>query len=50
MFNTEDDTLSLANPIESDLSILGVLRSSVSQQYQLECGEIRPLINWFKFM
>lgn len=50
VFNTEDDTLSLANPIESDLSIFGVLRSSVSQQYQLECGEIRPLINWFKFM
>ncbi len=35
------------NPIEEDLHIDKILRSSQAETYNLECGEIRPLIEWF---
>ncbi len=50
LFNIQNSTLNLENPINDDLTIYGVLRSAKSQQYQLECGEIRSLINWFNFL
>jgi len=47
VYNTETKEVSLNNPINEDLHIDKILRSPLAEKYQLECGEIRPLINWF---
>lgn len=46
-YNPETKEVVISNLIEDDLRIDRVLRSSSAQKYNLECGEIRPLINWF---
>ncbi len=37
----------LTNPIRDNLRIDSILRSPLAEKYELECGEIRPLIKWF---
>ncbi len=37
----------LKNPIKKDLRTDVILRSKTAEKYELECGEIRPLIDWF---
>lgn len=46
-YNPETKEVDIPNLIEDDLHIDSVLRSQSAQKYSLECGEIRPLINWF---
>lgn len=46
-YNPETKEVDIQNLIEDDLRIDSVLRSPSAQEYNLECGEIRPLINWF---
>ncbi len=47
VFDRETGEVYLQNPIKKRLTIDGVLRSEMAQKYELECGEIRPLIKWF---
>lgn len=37
----------LNKPIQKDLRTDSILRSKTAEKYELECGEIRPLIDWF---
>ena len=39
--------ITLENPIMESLMTDKVLRSDTAEKYELECGEIRPLICWF---
>lgn len=39
--------IGIDNPIKEDLRIDTLLKSNLTEEYKLECGEIRPLINWF---
>lgn len=47
VFSIQKGTISLNNPIKEPLTINALLRSPSAQYYELECGEIRPLIEWF---
>lgn len=47
IFNTKTKELNLENPIKESLRIDSILRSQLAEKYELECGEIRPLIDWF---
>ena len=47
VFNTKTKKITLPNPIKDNLHIDSILRSPLAEKYELECGEIRPLINWF---
>lgn len=46
-YNPKTKEVTLPNPIKQDLKIDNCLRSSLAEKYELECGEIRPLIDWF---
>lgn len=46
-FNKETGEIYLNDPIKKELTIDGYLRSPLCEKYELECGEIRPLIDWF---
>ena len=37
----------LQNPVKETFRIDTVLRSELAEEFDLECGEIRPLIKWF---
>jgi len=43
----ESGEIIINNPIEEDLHIDKILRNPTAEKYELECGEIRPLIEWF---
>lgn len=47
VFDRETGQVFLQNPIKDRLRIDSILRSSEAEEYELECGEIRPLIKWF---
>lgn len=46
-FNKETGEIILNDPIKKELTIDGFLRSPLAERFELECGEIRPLIDWF---
>lgn len=47
VFNKSDNSIYIGNTIKEQLKIDKVLRSTSAQKYKLECGAIRPLIEWF---
>lgn len=47
VFDRETGEVLLQNPIKERLRIDTILRSPEAEQYELECGEIRPLVDWF---
>ncbi len=47
IYNPKTKEITIDNPIKENLHIDAILRSPLAQKYHLECGEIRPLINWF---
>lgn len=47
VFDRTTGEVFLPNVIQEHLRIDNILKSPVAQSYELECGEIRPLINWF---
>lgn len=47
VFDRKTGEVFLANPIKENLRIDSILRSETAEEYKLECGEIRPLKNWF---
>lgn len=47
VFDRETGEVFLANPIKARLRIDSVLRSEDAEKFELECGEIRPLKDWF---
>lgn len=47
VFDRETGEVFLQNPIKEILRIDNILRSPEAEQFELECGEIRPLIKWF---
>ena len=47
IYNSKTKELNLSDPVMQDLKIDNCLRSSLAEKYELECGEIRPLIDWF---
>lgn len=47
IYSKELGEINIQNPIMEDLHIDKILRSSEAEKYELECGEIQPLIDWF---
>ena len=47
LYDPKKGEIILKNPITEDLHIDKLLRSPLAEQFELECGEIRPLIDWF---
>ena len=47
VFDRDTGEVFLENPIRERLRIDTVLQSDEAKKYDLECGEIRPLIKWF---
>lgn len=47
VFDRDTGNVFLEYPIKERLRIDSVLRSSEAEDYELECGEIRPLLSWF---
>lgn len=47
VYNPETKELILENPIRENLSVYKLSNGSLSTKYNLEFGEIRPLIEWF---
>ncbi len=47
LYNPKTKELNITDPIKQDLRIDHCLRSPLAEKYELECGEIRPLIDWF---
>lgn len=47
VFDRETGEVFLQNPVREHLRIDSVLRSEDAEEFELECGEIRPLIKWF---
>lgn len=47
VFDKQTGEINLENPIKKELTIDKLLRSPLAEKYELECGEIRPLIKWF---
>lgn len=47
IFDRETGEVYIQNPIKAHLRIDSILRSPLAEEYELECGEIRPLIKWF---
>ncbi len=47
-FNSQTKEVKIENLIEKNLNTDKILRSKLAtEDYELECGEIRPLIDWF---
>ncbi len=46
-FDRETGEVYLPNAVQEHLRIDSILRSPEAEKYELECGEIRPLIKWF---
>lgn len=47
VFDRDTGQVFLQNPVKEHLRIDSILRSDEAEEYELECGEIRPLIKWF---
>ncbi len=47
IYDKSTQEIMLENPIKESLRIDNILRSKIAEKYQLECGKIQPLINWF---
>ena len=47
VFDKSGGAVYLNNPVKKDLRTDKILRSKTAEKYSLECGEIRPLIDWF---
>ncbi len=47
IYNPKTGEIFLENPIKKELSIDKILRNKDAENLELECGEIRPLIDWF---
>lgn len=47
VFDLHTQGVYLDNPITENLRIDSVLRSEDAKKHKLECGEIRPLLDWF---
>lgn len=47
VYNASNSSIYIGNPIKENLKIDSVLRSASAQNLELECGAIRPLIDWF---
>lgn len=47
VFNKNTKEIFINNLITDNLRIDNILRSPLAEKYNLECGEIRPLIEWF---
>lgn len=47
VYLSDKSEILLTNPVEEDLHIDKILRNREAENYNLECGEIRPLIEWF---
>ena len=47
VFDRETGAVFLQDPIKARLRIDSILRSPLAEEYELECGEIRPLVKWF---
>lgn len=46
VFDRKTGEVFIPEPIKEHLRIDSVLRSRQAEEYELECGEIRPLIKW----
>lgn len=46
-YDEKTKLVSIPDPVKQDFKIDSCLRSSLAEKYELECGEIRPLIDWF---
>ncbi len=47
VYNPHTKSVSVKNLIKDSLKTDSILRSPTAEKYELECGEIRPLIDWF---
>ena len=47
VYDKKSGTIQLDNPIKDNLRTDIVLRGDLAKKFELECGEIRRLINWF---
>ena len=47
IYSSQKGEIVLNNPIKEDLHIDKILKNPQAETYNLECGEIRPLIDWF---
>lgn len=47
IFDKETGIVNLENPVKKKLIIDTWLKNNNALKYRLECGEIRPLIDWF---
>lgn len=47
VFDKNTGEITISNPITENLRIDAVLKSPLAEQYKLEAGEIRRLIDWF---
>lgn len=48
VFDKNTGEITISNPITENLRIDAVLKSPLAEQYKLEAGEIRRLIDWFQ--
>lgn len=46
-FDSSTGEVLLSDPIKKELTIDNILRGELAEKYELECGEIRPMIEWF---
>jgi len=47
IYDSQKHEISLPDPITDSLRIDSILKSPLAEKYELECGEIRPLVEWF---
>ena len=47
VYNLDKSEVTLKNPIKENLHIDKIFHSKTAEKYQLECGKIQPLIDWF---
>ena len=47
IYNSKNHEINLKNPIKMNLRIDGIFNSDLAKSYNLECGEIRRLLDWF---
>ena len=47
-YNEKDHTLNINNIINLNLRIDRVLNSQLAAKYGLDCGEIRPMLEWLE--
>jgi len=47
-YNEESHTLSINNVVNINLRIDRVLNSKLAEAYKFDCGDIRPMLEWFE--